>query len=419
MHRGRPPSAKTLVDRQLGRNVQNPILPTSDGYVIPNLDGVQNHPGVVDNFVPYTGANANVDLGVFNLVTTGNVGIGTTSPGEKISILPSRTTTYLDHDHTTWADVFIRNNVNTDNTAAGIGFISKDADNANAACGIACLRDDATDRGAHLVFITRPSSAISEERMRIDKTGNVGIGTTNPSSILHLRSTNNQITIEDSDDSQKWRLSANVGSFFIIDGSGSTVPFTIEKTAPTDSLHIDDAGKVGIGEATPLAKLHIDGGVGSLATGLAFGDGDTGFFEDSDDVITIQLAGDRNWAWDKGADTFQSLTSKGIVLRRAAGDKDFPTYTFKNDENTGMFSAVNDTLGLSVGGTLSIDIDSSGNIAIPKNLATTGTQNFTGRTTGTSFIYDPGVSDSDVVFQSSATNGATRVFALGGRPLCI
>ena len=39
MHRGRPPSAKTLVDRQLGRNVQHPILPAGDGFIVPNHSG--------------------------------------------------------------------------------------------------------------------------------------------------------------------------------------------------------------------------------------------------------------------------------------------------------------------------------------------------------------------------------------------
>ena len=39
MPRGRPPSAKTLVDRQLGRNVKHPILPAGDGFVVPNHSG--------------------------------------------------------------------------------------------------------------------------------------------------------------------------------------------------------------------------------------------------------------------------------------------------------------------------------------------------------------------------------------------
>ncbi len=43
--------------------------------------------------------------------------------------------------------------------------------------------------------------------------------------------------------------------------------------------------------ASPLARLHINGGTGSLSTGLAFGDGDTGFYESSDDVLRLQTAG--------------------------------------------------------------------------------------------------------------------------------
>ncbi len=37
--RGRPPSAKTLVDRQLGRNVKNPVLPAGESFVVPNHSG--------------------------------------------------------------------------------------------------------------------------------------------------------------------------------------------------------------------------------------------------------------------------------------------------------------------------------------------------------------------------------------------
>ena len=39
MPRGRPPSAKTLVDRQLGRNRQDVIIPAGDTFVVPNHSG--------------------------------------------------------------------------------------------------------------------------------------------------------------------------------------------------------------------------------------------------------------------------------------------------------------------------------------------------------------------------------------------
>ena len=37
--KGRPPSAKTLVDRQLGRNIQHPVLPAGESFHIPNHSG--------------------------------------------------------------------------------------------------------------------------------------------------------------------------------------------------------------------------------------------------------------------------------------------------------------------------------------------------------------------------------------------
>jgi len=39
MARGRPPSSKTLVDRQLGRNVGKSVLPAEDTYRVPNHSG--------------------------------------------------------------------------------------------------------------------------------------------------------------------------------------------------------------------------------------------------------------------------------------------------------------------------------------------------------------------------------------------
>ncbi|MCK5017478.1 MAG: hypothetical protein KAS32_10460 [Candidatus Peribacteraceae bacterium] len=42
MVRGRPPSTKTLVDRQLGRNLKHPVLPAGDSYPIPNHSGLHD-----------------------------------------------------------------------------------------------------------------------------------------------------------------------------------------------------------------------------------------------------------------------------------------------------------------------------------------------------------------------------------------
>ncbi|MCP6720493.1 MAG: hypothetical protein KJI72_04220, partial [Patescibacteria group bacterium] len=67
MPRGRPPSAKTLVDRQLGRNVKHPVLPAGDDYQIPNLSEIR------------------VGNEVWNF--RGKVGIGTTTPIEALDVV--------------------------------------------------------------------------------------------------------------------------------------------------------------------------------------------------------------------------------------------------------------------------------------------------------------------------------------------
>lgn len=86
--RGRPPSAKTLVDRQLGRDISHPNLPPEEGFNIPNHSGdhsagrVDTTPTtdlqlvnkkyvddqialLSDTYVPYTGAIKDVDIGNF------------------------------------------------------------------------------------------------------------------------------------------------------------------------------------------------------------------------------------------------------------------------------------------------------------------------------------------------------------------
>jgi hypothetical protein len=50
-------------------------------------------------------------------------------------------------------------------------------------------------------------------------------------------------------------------------------------------------GRFGLGTTSPSSKLTINGGVGTLSTGLSFGDGDTGLYELTDDNLIFQTLG--------------------------------------------------------------------------------------------------------------------------------
>ena len=108
----------------------------------------------------------------------GNVGIGTFTPNAKLHISRSDSTAFSASSNE-WHNIVVSNE-NTSGTArtAGIAF-ELNGYHANAGTGIAAVKNGtASDYGADLAFITRPQSAVAEERMRIDSTGNVLFGCT-------------------------------------------------------------------------------------------------------------------------------------------------------------------------------------------------------------------------------------------------
>ena len=90
------------------------------------------------------------------------------------------------------------------------------------------------------------------ERMRIDTSGNVGIGTTAPSELVHLKKTTGyQLRLEGSG-SNKWHVSAGWSGYY-------ENSFLIADTNAGPRLTIADNGNVGIGTSSPDGILDIEG----------------------------------------------------------------------------------------------------------------------------------------------------------------
>jgi len=147
------------------------------------------------------------------ILSGGNVGIGTTSPGARLAIqgtgsygsvnwgtasdMAIRSSEMTDSAyHSILQLVSIRQSLTTGNAANGyLGFSTIDDSNAQGmldAGRIAIVNESVSSRNSAtaLSFWTNPGGVVdtvpATEKVRITSAGNVGIGTTNPQTALHI-----------------------------------------------------------------------------------------------------------------------------------------------------------------------------------------------------------------------------------------
>jgi hypothetical protein len=113
------------------------------------------------------------------------------------------------------------------------------------------------------------------ERMRIDTSGNVGVGTSSPSSKLDV---NGKLTLTGGEDnqlqltnnSQTWRINNSTGGqFYLYDVTATKFPFKVNAGASNDSFVISSSGNVGIGTNSPAVKLDVAGTIRSTSVTIA------------------------------------------------------------------------------------------------------------------------------------------------------
>ena len=126
----------------------------------------------------------------------------------------------------------------------------------------------------------------ASERMRIDSSGNVGIGVSSPATILHISQTNPELRIQGTNGNGGVHkiFSAGVNSESLQLTGASNLLFNADtqffrsSDEGTEYMRIDSSGRLGIGTSSPTGFIHIEGSsngtetYGRFSTGSANGD---------------------------------------------------------------------------------------------------------------------------------------------------
>ena len=119
--------------------------------------------------------------------------------------------------------------------------------------------------GSNLIFHTGNAGLTNgTERMRIDSSGNVSIGTTSTTAPLRVKvATDANFAVQNTSSTvQLQGINDAANAFTTIDIAGNPIKFSANGS---ESMRIDSSGKVGIGNSAPLGKLTISNAAGANA----------------------------------------------------------------------------------------------------------------------------------------------------------
>ncbi len=131
-------------------------------------------------------------------------------------------------------------------------------DSSNGGANYFAIEDIDNNKTPFKIMSNAPTDSL-----HVSSSGMVGLGTTLPLVELHLQDGNTP-TVRLAQDTtqgwsaQTWDVGGNEANFFVRDLTHSSqLPFRIKPNAPTDSLYINETGKIGLGTRTPSAQLHV------------------------------------------------------------------------------------------------------------------------------------------------------------------
>jgi hypothetical protein len=238
--------------------------PTSLAYILSEASGTHtagDNPTILT--FGTTAAASSTTTERMRIDSSGNVGIGTTSPLAKLTAADSSS------GASTTGLVISNPNSAVLNTAARLHFDI--ANSLSRGSYIECINTAGANNPTALVFATNAANATPTERMRITSAGDVGIGTSSPAYKLHVSNymglgtqasagSGAAINFIPSSTLTNWL----VGSNYNVSGAFEITPSTAGggSTFSTPALLVNSSGNVGIGTSSPSYELDVQASSG-------------------------------------------------------------------------------------------------------------------------------------------------------------
>ena len=211
------------------------------------------------------------------IAATGNVGIGSTIPPEKLSIA----------GNISMPGGSIYGN-STGVTTASLAVCASSAFSGGGGSAMVVRGYTAGYNNGGIEFYYGNGSN-TVEAMRIDSSGNVGIGTTSPSQKLQVQTTGDAVAAITSGNGYSSYLflgkAATTNAAYITYDNGNNMIFQVNAS---ERMRIDSSGNVGIGTTLPSSQLSVANNI-SAGLGLFFGSNANYWYQASSTQGTLRV----------------------------------------------------------------------------------------------------------------------------------